>query len=204
MITPERRQRIEQVVRGRQQGTVVLEDVHDPHNLAAVLRSCDAFGIQTVHIIFVREAPFDPRSIGKVSSSSANKWIDYVIHRSTEACLNRLHEEDYETVATVIDESAENLIGARFQNPKTAFLLGNEHRGLSEAAVRLARRRLTIPMRGMVESLNLSVTASLLLYELTRQRSERGEEVSLTESERLRLKESFERNREDPITPTTR
>lgn len=173
MGTPERELKIRRVAAARQPGVVVLEDVHDPHNAAAVLRSCDAFGIQTVHLIFGKEKPYNPRKIGRESSSSANRWLDFILHRSTEDCLDQLHADGVETIATVLDSNAEAIFDAVFEKPKTAFLFGNEHRGLSDVAIQRACRLISIPMLGMVQSLNLSVTAGICLYEWTRQRRHR-------------------------------
>ncbi|HCV00394.1 MAG: RNA methyltransferase [Dehalococcoidia bacterium] len=170
MPTPKRMQRYREVAEKRQQGAIVLEDIHDPHNAEAVFRSCDAFGFQRVCLIFDQEEPFDPRRVGKLTSSSANKWLDFDIYSSTQECLGQLHQEGYEVLATVAAGDSEQLFSAAITEPRVAVVLGNEHRGLSAEAIALADRRLTVPMLGMVRSLNLSVTAAILLYEITRQR----------------------------------
>jgi len=188
--TPERVQRFREVAEGRQQGVVVLEDIHDPHNAEAVFRSCDAFGFQRVCLIFDQEEPFDPRRVGKLTSSSANKWLDFATYDSAEACLDALHEDGYEVVATVAGGEAEDLFEADLTASRIAVMLGNEQRGLSPEAVALADRLVTIPMAGMVRSLNLSVTAALLLYEVTRQRRQAGfEEYLLPPDEQEALRE---------------
>lgn len=192
MHTERRRERLIEVARARQQGVVVLEDIHDPHNAEAVFRSCDAMGIQRVCLVFEQGEPFDPQRIGKVSSASANKWLSFEIFTSTAECLGRLRAEGYEIVATVLADDAESIFSAELGNPRTALLLGNEHRGLSETAVALADRKLMLPMRGMVQSLNLSVTAALCLYELTRQRLARGIDGYLySQEEQQALSEDF-------------
>jgi tRNA (guanosine-2'-O-)-methyltransferase len=192
MPTPERTEKIQRAAHGRQQGVVVIEDPYDPHNGLAVVRSCEAFGIQRVCFIFREEAKFNPKRLGKSTSSSANKWLDFSLYDSTQTCLNELKADGYEIVATVLDETAESLYTARLEQPKTAILLGNEHRGLSPEAVALADRKLYVPMQGFVQSLNLSVTASIVLYELTRQRMERGmEPYLLPEGERHALAKRF-------------
>ena len=170
MVTPQRLQRMTQVAQGRQPGVVVLEDVHDPHNAAAVLRSCDAFGIQTVHFVFVRTKPYNPAKVGKISSSSANQWLDFVIHHSTADCLEALRNDGYRSVGTVLGQRTESLFDADLTGGPWALWFGNEHRGLSEEAIDGVDRHLSIPMRGMVESLNISVTAAIILFEMTRQR----------------------------------
>lgn len=192
MHTERRRERLIQVARARQQGAVVLEDIHDPHNAEAVFRSADALGFQRICLVFERGEPFDPRRLGKLSSASANKWLSFETYVSTAECLQRLRAEGFETVATVLAEDAESLFSAELRNPRTALLFGNEHRGLSEEAVALSDRRLTIPMPGMVASLNLSVTAAVCLYELTRQRRARGiEQYRYPEAEQQALVDEF-------------
>ena len=174
MPTPERVQRYREIAAERQQGAVVLEDVHDPHNAEAVFRTCEAFGFQRVCLIFDQEEPFDPRAVGKLTSASANKWLDFDVYGSARECLATLHREGYEVAATVTAGEAEALFGAELTEPRLAVMLGNERRGLSAEAIALADRRLTIPMTGMVRSLNLSVTAAIALYEVTRQRQRAG------------------------------
>ncbi|GAB4332397.1 MAG: RNA methyltransferase [Dehalococcoidia bacterium] len=188
MPTPERVEKIERVVARRQRGLVVFEDIHDPHNAEAVLRTCDAFGFQRACFVFDKEKPFDPRAVGKASSASANKWLDFQVFGSIDACVAELRRCGFEIVATVVDPAAESLFDARFQAQDVAIMLGNEHRGLSERAVALADRRVTVPMAGMVRSLNVSVTAGLVLYEITRQRRRRGiERYRLPGAEQQRL-----------------
>ncbi len=182
--------RYQEVAEGRQQGVVVLEDIHDPHNAEAVFRTCDAFGFQRVCLIFDQEQPFDPRRVGKLSSSSANKWLDFDVYESARECLADLQRDGYEVVATVAAGEAEALFGAELTAPRIALLLGNEQRGLTEEAIALADRQVTIPMTGMVRSLNLSVTAAIALFEVTRQRRQAGiEAYRLPPGEREALRE---------------
>ena len=167
----ERRGKLDRVIEVRQEGILVLEDIHDPHNAAAVWRSADAFGWQKVWLIFEQEKPFNPKKIGKASSSSANKWLDFRIFKSTKECFEELQKQGYKTYATVLDMEAKDISLSDFgSQKKIAIVLGNEHRGLSETAIIMANEKVYIPMRGMVQSLNLSVTAAIMLYEVTRQR----------------------------------
>ncbi len=172
----------------RQQGVIVLQDIHDSHNAEAVFRTADALGFQRICLIFEREQAFDPLQVGKQSSSSANKWLNYESYHSTAECLGTLHEAGYEIVTTTIEGDCESVFNSQLDAAKIALMLGNEHRGLSGEALELSDRRLTIPMRGMVQSLNLSVTAAICLYEITRQRFTRGmEHYLLPEDERASL-----------------
>lgn len=167
-VNEERKEKIEKMERERQKAIVILEDIHDPHNAAAVWRSCDAFGIGTVYLIFNKEKKFNPKNVGKASSSSANKWLDFKIFYSSEECLREIKNKGYKIYATLLDKEAGSIYKTKFTE-KTAIMFGNEHAGLSEAAIKLADKKIYIPMRGMVQSLNLSVTAGICLFEYTRQ-----------------------------------
>lgn len=169
-MTPERELKLKKAISQRQEGIVVLEDIHDPHNAAAIFRTCDAFGIQKVCLIFEQEKRFNPKRVGKVSSSSANKWLDFEIFTSTKQCLSTLKRRGYYIVATALDPEAKDFRKVELSMPKTALLFGNEHRGVSKAALRLAHETAYISMKGMVQSLNISVTAAILLSEMDRQR----------------------------------
>jgi tRNA (guanosine-2'-O-)-methyltransferase len=166
-ISP-RQEKIRQLKENRKKAIVILEDIHDPHNAAAVWRSCDAFGIGTVYLIFDKEEEFDPKEIGKVSSSSANKWIDFKIFHSTKDCLDQVKKEGFKTYATILDKEAKSIYETKFVE-KAAIMLGNEHAGLSETAIKMADYKIYIPMVGMVQSLNLSVTAGICVFEYGRQ-----------------------------------
>jgi len=175
MLTPERLQKLEHVARNRQTGfTVVVEDVFDPHNLGAVTRTCDAFGIQDINVIFEKQAEFDPKEIGKNTSTSTNKWINYRIHHGTQKGIQTLQDEGWLVVATVIDEDADTIFDADLTHPKIAMLFGNEKLGLTEQAMTMADKKVTIPMLGIAQSMNISVSAALFIYEVTRQRHAQG------------------------------
>ena len=174
MPTKERQEKIERLIQQRQQGIMVFEDIHDPHNAAAVLRRCDGFGFHQAYFIFQDEKPYNPARVGKSSSSSANRWLQFKTFDSTKTCLESLRTEGYEIVATALTDKAENLFESDFTQEKIALVFGNEHRGVSDDVLALAHRVVKIPMTGMVQSFNLSVTAALVMYEITRQRREQG------------------------------
>lgn len=169
-ITKNRKAKLKQVANQRQEGIIILEDIHDPHNAAAVLRTCDGFGFQKVCFIFEKETKFNPKKVGKTSSSSANKWLDFEVFTSTEKCFKKLKKQGFEIYATVLDKQAKSLFKTRFKKAKIALALGNEHAGLSKKAIDLADFKVYLPMQGFVQSLNLSVTAAILMYEISRQR----------------------------------
>lgn len=175
MPTEERLQKLESVARNRQAGfTVVMEDVFDPHNLGAVTRTCDAFGIQDINVIFETHPEFDPKEVGKNSSTATNKWINYHIHHGTQKGIQTLKDDGWLVVATVIDDDADTIFEADLTHPKIAMLFGNEKVGLSEQAIAMADKKVTIPMQGIAQSMNISVSAALFIYEVTRQRHAQG------------------------------
>ena len=176
-----RQTKINKVVKNRQEGVIVLEDIHDPYNAAAVWRSCEAFGFQKVNIIFEQEKEFDPKRLGKATSASANKWLDFKIFKSTKTCIDELKKDGYGIYATVLDKEANNLQSIDFKRKKIAVIFGNEHRGLSETAINMADEKIYIPMKGMVQSLNLSVTAAIVMYEINRQRKNGNYQLSIEE-----------------------
>ena len=178
MPTDERMNTFKRVAAQRQTGlTVVIEDVFDPHNLGAIARSCDAFGIQEINIIFDTHPEFDPKDVGKNSSTATNKWLNYRIHHDSERALRTLKDEGWLIVAAALDPKAESIFQADLSHPRLALLLGNEKEGLSAKALKMADRLLTIPMQGIAQSMNVSVSAALFLYEATRQRRTRGLEI---------------------------
>lgn len=147
--------------------TLVMENIHDPHNVNAILRSCDAVGVVKVHLLYYIES--FPR-LAPVSSSGAYKWIEYEHHTSVEGCIERLREEGFRTLATKLEPQARSLYANDLTQP-TAFILGNEHRGISQEIASLADDLLYIPMMGMAESLNVSVASAVCLFEAARQRT---------------------------------
>ncbi len=171
MPTPERLAKLKRAASLRQRGLVlVIEDIHDPHNAQAILRTADALGIQQVHFIFEKEKKYNPRRVGKSSSSSAMKWLDYIIWNSTKECLTALKKQRYALIGTALNGASIFDGRQKLMHKKIAILVGNEHRGLSDEAFKRANQLVSIPMCGMVQSLNVSVTTAIVLYEIVRQR----------------------------------
>ncbi len=169
-----RQQKLQEVASKRQAGfIVVLEDIHDPHNAAAILRTCDAFGVQDVWSIFNKEKAYNPRRVGKSSSSSANKWLTFRVFKSVAECKAALKRLEYESVGTVLHDNAEDFTKAKLTAKRIALWVGNEHAGLSEQASAACDRLLILPMKGFVESLNVSVMTAISIYEISRQRAGR-------------------------------
>lgn len=169
--TDKRLQKIISVLASRQQSlTVVMENIHDPHNVSAIFRTCDAAGIPKVNLIYNYES--FPR-IGKKSSASAYKWVDKEKYKSVDECYADLREKGFKIFASSLAENSKNLFDLDLTQ-KTAIVVGNEHRGVSEAAAKLADEIFLIPQFGMVQSLNVSVATAIIVYEALRQRLKSG------------------------------
>ncbi len=192
--TGRRIDRIQEVLERRQPDlTVVLENVHDPHNIAAVLRSCDAVGAMSVHIT-EDPATRPHKKFSRRASGSAAKWLDIIEHPEIEDCYAVLREQGFSIVATGGGPSSKPMADIDLSQP-VAIVLGNEMSGLTEAAMAGADQIVTIPMVGMIRSLNISVACAVLLYETYRQRARAGlySESRLTECQMAELAETWEK-----------
>jgi len=181
-LTEKRLNKFKAVAKARQHTLhLVLENVHDPHNVSAVLRTCDAAGIPAVSLLYYLEK--FPR-IGKKSSASAVKWIEKEKFTDIKLCYDSLREKGFKIYATSLTEGSINLYDLNFTD-KCAVVLGNEHRGVSDEAADLADEKMYIPMFGMVQSLNISVAAAVIIYEALRQRLAKGlyDESTLSKKE---------------------
>ncbi len=167
MATEKRKNKLEKVLRRRITDlTIVLENINDPHNVSAIFRSADAVGISEVHLLYPN-GKFP--KLGRKSSASANKWVDKKKHISIKKCFTSLKKKGYKFYATKIDENSKSLFDISF-NGKVAIILGNEHQGISEEMLPYIDETIYIPMRGMVQSLNVSVSCAVILYEILRQK----------------------------------
>src|SRR6476620_11169811 len=171
--TDRRQQRLLAVLKRRQPDlVVVLENVFDPHNASAVLRSCDAVGVLEVHLVYnVEEAP--EKVFARTSSSGTAKWMDIVRHDSIESCYAALREKGQSIFVTALQTDSKRHYEHDLAAP-VALVFGNEQRGASEEAISRADGTIYIPMLGVVESLNISVACAVTLYEALRQRQEAG------------------------------
>lgn len=171
----ERRKRLASVAGRRQPNlTVILENVHDPHNIGAVLRSCDSVGIREVFVLYTEpQLDQDRIEIGRNASSGARKWIDIHFYHDVEACFEQV-KSTYDNIwATHLGGQAVDLYDIDFTE-SVALLFGNEHDGVSEASLAYATGNFLIPQMGMVQSLNISVACAVTLYEALRQRRQAG------------------------------
>jgi len=169
--TEKRQKKIASVIKSRQPSLrVVLENIHDPHNVSAIFRTCDAVGVPKVSMVYnIEEFP----KIGKKSSGSAFKWVEKEKYKTITECFNKLRKEGFVIYASSIKEGSKNLYDIDLTK-KAAIVFGNEHRGISDEAAKFADDLFLIPMYGMVQSLNVSVAAAVVLYEALRQRKTSG------------------------------
>ena len=170
-LTTEREEKIRRVLALRQKDlSIVLANIHDPHNVSAIYRSCDAFGVAKVHLYYTDTAfPV----LGAKSSASARKWVETVRHSNADDLVSALKADGLRTYATSCSPAARPVGELDFTKP-TAFVLGNEHRGVDEDLVPKVDGEVYIPMYGMIQSFNVSVAAAILLAEAARQRQVAG------------------------------
>lgn len=171
-MTPERNERLNSVLNKRQPDlTVVLENVFDPHNISAVMRTADAVGIQDIFILNNKIPPH--RKWGAKSSSSAAKWL--TVHQFTDAdeCFTELRKRYKKIYTTHLSSDAVGLHELNLTEP-VALVFGNEHSGVSEEIIAMADGNFIIPQVGIIKSLNISVACAVTLYEAYRQKNNAG------------------------------
>jgi len=171
-MTPERRARLESVLAKRQPNlTVVMENVMDPHNVSAVMRSCDAVGIQDIYVIS-NKVP-RPKKWGAKSSSSAAKWLTVHQFDNAAECVAALRKNYHKILTTHLSSEAVSLYSIDFTD-SIALVFGNEHEGVSEEMRALADGNFLIPQVGIIQSLNISVACAVSIYEAFRQKIAAG------------------------------
>ena len=171
-MTPERRERILSVLNRRQAGlTVVLENIEDPHNIAAIMRTCDAVGIQ--EIFTVNSKPLRVKKWGAKSSSSANKWLTHHKYTDVHECISVLKQRYDKLMTTHLAQNSVSLYDIDFKE-SVALVFGNEQTGISEAFLEAADGNFIIPQMGIIRSLNVSVACAVSIYEAMRQKTLAG------------------------------
>jgi tRNA (guanosine-2'-O-)-methyltransferase len=184
IMTPERYDRLTSVLNKRQPDlTVVLENVFDPHNISAVMRTADAVGMQDIFILNNKIPPH--RKWGAKSSSSAAKWL--TVHQYTDAaeCFAELRKRYKKIYTTHLSSDAVGLHQLNLTEP-VALVFGNEHSGVSEDIIAMADGNFIIPQVGIIKSLNISVACAVTLYEAYRQKNNAGHYDNIKlEGERL-------------------
>lgn len=171
-MTPERETRLLSVLNKRQNDlTVVLENVFDPHNISAVMRTCDAVGIQEIYVLNTKIPRH--KKWGSKSSSSAAKWLTIYQFADAEECFKAIRSRYDKVMATHLGADSVGLYEMDFTQ-KIALLFGNEHSGVSEEILPLTDGNFIIPQSGVIKSLNISVACAVTLYEAFRQKTIAG------------------------------
>lgn len=196
-MTPERRERLLSVLNKRQAGlTVVLENVQDPHNISAVMRTCDAVGIQEIYVLN-NQIPRH-KKWGAKSSSSAAKWLTIHQFSDTAACVAALRQKYDKLLTTHLAADSVSLYDIDFTG-SVALVFGNEHAGVTDEIRALCDGNFIIPQVGIIRSLNISVACAVSIYEALRQKTVAGhyEQPSLPEREFNNLLEQWGFQEED-------
>jgi tRNA (guanosine-2'-O-)-methyltransferase len=171
-MTPERHDRLLSVLNKRQNDlTVVLENVFDPHNISAVMRTCDAVGIQEVYVLNTKIPRH--KKWGAKSSSSAAKWLTVHQFADANACFEALRAKYSRILTTHLSPGASYLYDLNLTT-RLALVFGNEHSGVSEEIRDMADGNFIIPQVGIIRSLNISVACAVTLYEAYRQKQVAG------------------------------
>jgi len=180
-ISDERRERFEKILEERTKYiTVAIEDVFQLHNTSAVIRSCEVFGIQEAHVI---ESRFGQR-LDKNIAMGAEQWVDVKRYEKTEKCLDKLRNEGYRIIATTPHNDSCLLKDFKLEG-KIALFFGTEKEGLSETVLKNADGFLKIPMLGFTESLNISVSAAIILQYLRAELNDSNVQWQLSKDEKL-------------------
>ena len=199
-MTSERKEKLTRVLQHRQADiTVVFENVEDPHNIAAVLRTCESAGIQDVYILNDASPSHSKlgKNLGAKTSSSAWKWLTIYYYDNLENCIRDLRKEGYKLMATSLSAEAVDLYEVDFTQ-KTALVFGNEHNGVSDELLHLCDGNFLIPQVGIIRSLNISVACAISIYEAFRQKRMAGhyEKTRLPDDKINRLKKEWGLNDE--------
>ena len=168
-----RYQRICQTLDRRQPDlTVLMEDVHKPHNISAIIRTCDAVGVLSVHAMNQVVDGEELNTYAPVAQGS-EKWVDLHRHPDITTAIDQLHQQNFKIYAAHLSDHAVDYREIDYTQP-TAILMGAERWGVSDTAAELVDGHIIIPMLGMVQSLNVSVAAAVILFEAQRQRLQAG------------------------------
>jgi tRNA (guanosine-2'-O-)-methyltransferase len=171
-MTSERANKLINVLHNRQSDlTVVMENVYDPHNISAVMRTCDSVGIQDIYILNTKIPRH--KKFGSRSSSSAAKWMTVHQFTNTQECFNVLRKNYRHIYATHLSSDAVSLYEIDFTK-SVALVFGNEHEGVNEEIIKLVDGNFIIPQVGIIQSLNISVACAVTIYEAFRQKKIAG------------------------------
>jgi len=177
-MTPDRFEKIKTILNKRQPDlTVVMDNIHKPHNIAAILRSCDAVGVGKIHA----KSKNSQIGLNLKAASGSNHWVDVNVHNNLSELFKSIEKDNYTICVANNSINAIDFRDVDYTRP-TAIILGAELDGVSKDSISFANQEIKIPMNGMVESLNVSVANAVILYEIQRQRKEAG----LYDSKRLK------------------
>ncbi|MEZ5046851.1 MAG: RNA methyltransferase [Chitinophagaceae bacterium] len=172
-MTEERRQKINHVLSHRQNDlTVLLENVHDPHNISAVMRTCDAVGVKEIYVLNTTIPRH--KKFGSKSSSSALKWLQVKQYTDIGTCFEQIQSKYKHILATHLAHDASSIYESDFASESVALVFGNESIGVSEDVLKKCTGNIVIPQVGMIQSLNISVACAVTLYEAFRQKNMHG------------------------------
>ncbi len=171
MITNERADKLKKLAANRQKDlTLILENIYDPHNLGAVLRTCDSVGISEIYALYtIESADVIHKISGHKSSSGAKKWVDVHVFDDAKKCFSAVRKKYDLIYGTHLASDSIGLYELDLCQ-SIALVFGNEHRGMSEEALSLVDGNYIIPQSGLTKSLNISVACAVSLYEAKRQR----------------------------------
>ena len=169
-MASERFEKIKKLLSQRQPDlTVLIEDVVKPHNLAAIARTCDAVGIPEVHAVSTMRG----LRLSQMAAGGIRKWVQLHKHATTEDAFKQLKQNNMQLIVTHLSDDTIDYTEVDYTKP-TAIIAGSEFEGVSEYAVKNADHCISIPMLGMVQSLNVSAAMSIILYEAQKQRAKAG------------------------------
>jgi tRNA (guanosine-2'-O-)-methyltransferase len=168
-MTMERYHKIRGLLSKRQPDlTLLLEEVHKPHNVSAIIRSADAVGVHRIHAVWEENTP-----LLRGTAMGSQVWVDMQRHASTEKAIKHLKSDNMQVLVTNLSDNALDFRDIDYTKP-TAIVLGQERDGATDDAIAMSDHSIVIPMLGMVQSLNVSVAAAIILYEAQRQRHNVG------------------------------
>lgn len=184
-MTPERFEKLQTILRRRQLDlTVLMDNVHKPHNLSAIMRTCDAVGVHTIHAVTKEQFVSTVKDV----TQGTGKWVYLESHPTLTQAVSELKTSKMQILAAHLSETASDFREIDYTVP-TAIMLGTELHGVSEEGLALADQHIVIPMLGMIDSLNVSVAAAMILFEAQRQRLQAGKynEQQLSNEEYQRI-----------------
>ena len=198
-LTDARKKRIKDLVRLRQLNlTVVLENVHDVHNISAVLRSCDSVGIAEIYVLYTEAHLTEEKlHLGHQSSAGSRKWVDVHLYRDVDQCFSDIKKKYDHIWATHMTADAVPFTEVDFTQ-SVALVFGNEKEGISKQSLSHTTGNYIIPQIGMVKSLNISVACAVSLYEVHKQRASANliglESESLSEAKEALYQDYLQRH----------